>query len=96
MPFKAPQAPKCPKCDKSVYAAEEKIAGGYKWHKTCFKCGKCFLVNTKNCKTTPIFSYSKKERNRVIVWQYRGWNFQTGGIKLERFLSKNQHTQRNF
>ena len=40
MPFKAPEAPKCPKCDRSVYAAEEKVAGGYKWHKVCFKCGK--------------------------------------------------------
>ena len=28
------------------------------------------------------------------VWQYGLWSFQTGGIKLERFLPKNQHTQR--
>ena len=28
------------------------------------------------------------------VWQYGLWSFQTGGTKLERFLPKNQHTQR--
>jgi hypothetical protein len=26
------------------------------------------------------------------VWQYGLWSFQTGATKLERFLSKNQHT----
>ena len=28
------------------------------------------------------------------LWQYGLWSFQTGGAKLERFLPKNQHTQR--
>ena len=28
------------------------------------------------------------------VWQYGLWSFQTGGTKLERFLPKNQPTQR--
>ena len=28
------------------------------------------------------------------VWQYGLWSFHTGGTKLERFLPKNQHTQR--
>ena len=28
------------------------------------------------------------------VWQYGLWSFQTGYTKLERFLHKNQHTQR--
>jgi fatty-acid desaturase len=28
------------------------------------------------------------------VWQYGLWSFQAGGTKLERFLHKNQHSQR--
>ena len=28
------------------------------------------------------------------IWQHGLWSFQTGGIRLERFLSKNQHSQR--
>ena len=30
------------------------------------------------------------------LWQYGLWSFKTGYIKLERFLPKNQHTQRKF
>ena len=30
------------------------------------------------------------------LWQYWLLSFQTGGIKLERFLPKNQQTQRKF
>ena len=28
------------------------------------------------------------------LWQHGLWSFQTGYTKLERFLHKNQHTQR--
>lgn len=31
----------CLKCNRPVYAAEELLAGGNKWHKICFKCNLC-------------------------------------------------------
>ena len=31
----------CQRCSKAVYAAEEMLAAGRKWHKVCFKCNLC-------------------------------------------------------
>ena len=36
----------------------------------------------------------KVQSSRYTLWQYGLWSFQAGGTKLERFLHKNQQTQR--
>ena len=48
-------------------------------------------VNINDKATMPMSSYLDY---CWIIWQYGLWTFQTGGTKLERFLPKNQHTQR--
>lgn len=43
-------SPLCPRCGKSVFFAEERIALGKKFHKTCFKCSNCNkLMDSTNC-----------------------------------------------
>ena len=42
------------------------------------------------------FNYLKQNTKGCQIWQYGLRSFQTGGTKLERFLLKDQHTQRNF
>ena len=45
------------------------------------------------CKIFPVSS-DLKPPLVLRLWQYGLWSFQAGGTKLERFLPKNQHTQR--
>ena len=47
------------------------------------------LVFTEKLQVIVVPGYSI-----VNIWQYGSWRFQTGGTKLERFLSMNQHTRR--
>ena len=43
-----------------------------------------------------IFQKKRRQFQYALqsLWQYGLWSFQTGDTKLERFLPKNQHTQR--
>ena len=43
-----------------------------------------------------LSSFESMTGIHYTVWQYGLWSFQTGGTKLERFLPKNQHSQRKF
>ena len=64
MPFKPVEQIKCATCDKSVYAAELKEAGGHKYHKGCFKCGKwnqC-SISYKRCRPKVKYLRAKSER----------------------------------
>ena len=41
-----------------------------------------------------VFVYNYGLLQPWLLWQYGLWSFLAGGTKLERFLPKNQHTQR--
>ncbi|XP_073245866.1 cysteine and glycine-rich protein 1-like [Porites lutea] len=50
MPLKIPQAARCPRCNDRVYAAEEVMGAGSKWHKKCFSCKDCKKkLDSTNC-----------------------------------------------
>ena len=56
-------------------------------HKVCYLQGP--LPDTTPCKRG-----MERGKGQARLWQYGLWSFQTGDTKLERFLPKNQHTQR--
>ena len=49
----------------------------------------CYEPLVRQCNGEPA-----NNREVCKVWQYRLWNFQGRHTKLERFLVKNEHTQR--
>ena len=86
-----------------VYFVVSKIADG--WPKVSnrsaiisqFLCltlqGSCELLTQATCLAGDSLINPTFIKTHTL-WQYRLWSFQTGGTKLERFLPKNQHTQR--
>lgn len=42
--IKAPEGTGCPRCGGAVFAAEQMLARGSVWHKTCFNCNECHRV----------------------------------------------------
>ena len=57
---------------------------------------KRYFVKTQLPKIIAPLHFNPLQCVVYIVWQYRLWSFQTGYIKLARFLHKSQHTQRKF
>ena len=62
------------------------------------KWGKFFNFEKKMCGDQHTYRVQCKKMlhtwHILALWQYGLWSFQVGGTKLERFLPKNQHTQR--
>nr|XP_046486643.1 muscle LIM protein 1-like isoform X3 [Neodiprion pinetum] len=84
MPFKPVEHPKCPKCNKSVYAAEERVAGGLKWHKMCFKCGLCSkLLDSTNCSEHENELYCKNCHGRKFGPKGYGFGGGAGCLSMD-------------
>ncbi|XP_063379703.1 muscle LIM protein Mlp84B isoform X1 [Cydia fagiglandana] len=84
MPFKPAENPKCPKCGKSVYAAEERVAGGYKFHKTCFKCGMCNKsLDSTNCAEHESELYCKNCHGRKYGPKGYGFGGGAGCLSMD-------------
>ncbi|VDN50654.1 unnamed protein product [Dracunculus medinensis] len=84
MPFKPIEHPKCPKCGKSVYAAEEMSAGGYKWHKFCFKCAMCNkLLDSMTCCEHQAELYCKQCHGRKYGPKGIGFGIGAGALTMD-------------
>ncbi|XP_049539837.1 muscle LIM protein Mlp84B-like isoform X1 [Anopheles darlingi] len=84
MPFKPAENPKCPKCGKSVYAAEERVAGGHKFHKQCFKCGMCGkMLDSTNCAEHESELYCKNCHGRKYGPKGYGFGGGAGCLSMD-------------
>ncbi|KAI6214799.1 LIM zinc-binding domain-containing protein [Aphelenchoides besseyi] len=84
MPFKPVEHPKCPKCGKSVYAAEQMLAGGYSWHKFCFKCTMCNkLLDSTNCCEHQAELYCKQCHGRKYGPKGVGFGLGAGALSMD-------------
>jgi hypothetical protein len=52
------------------------------------------VTEMENIVTSGMESLTLEYNTRNMLWQYRLWSFQGRDTKLDRFLAKNQHTQR--
>ena len=74
----------------------------HSWRKYCKKISVIisnYLLHGQNINNKNIFLpgwCGQKSSVLRKLWQYGLWSFQIGYVKLEIFLHKNQHTQRNF
>merc|ERR1712181_192118 len=81
MPFKAVQAAKCPKCGKSVYANEERLAGGQKWHAGCFACSVCNkMLDSTNLQEKDGILYCKPCHSREFGPKGYGYGVGAGTL----------------
>ncbi|XP_034654122.1 muscle LIM protein Mlp84B isoform X2 [Drosophila subobscura] len=93
MPFVPVETPKCPACGKSVYAAEERVAGGYKFHKTCFKCSMCNkALDSTNCAEHEKVLFCKNCHGRK--YGPKGYGFGGGAGCLS--MDTGSHLNREF
>ena len=56
--------------------------------------GAAILAIEYSAGSSHVFNLSYMNNMALQLWQYGLWSFQMGGTRLERFLHKNQHTQR--
>ncbi|XP_043227681.1 muscle LIM protein Mlp84B-like isoform X2 [Amphibalanus amphitrite] len=86
MPFvpKMGDQAKCPVCDRAVYAAEERVSGGHKYHKTCFKCSMCNKgLDSTNCANHQTELYCKLCHGRRYGPKGYGFGGGAGALSMD-------------
>lgn len=84
MPFKPPQTFACPVCGANVYAAEERLAGGKKYHKGCFKCGVCQrALDSTTCSEHEGKIYCKGCHGKKFGPKGYGYGAGAGALSME-------------